>query len=233
MKTTFLALLACLLACESHAADPPGSSVVYRGPRLAPASLDSPDLRAAAERELKLAQALVTQETYEELGFKSATNQLSLGQPIALYVLRVADLEAGLRGALTNITLSKEVLFPVEVEQQARAALILQKNSNGWETVSFGMGTFMQRIAELRQTNSLANGWPLSAYSVVQVPALELSFLACEDVDRLQFVPLQSLAELKIQIGQMHAASDLLPKLLPLARQILGKIQSIGSTPPP
>jgi hypothetical protein len=204
---------------ESTTAAPTNQSGFW----LEPVHLDSSQIRQAAEAELIDSRELITPETYSGLGFTKWEdgNRAVLGQPLVCYQFDLKSLLDSKTADTNRMRFTREIVFPVEVDGQPRAALVLARYGSKWENLSFGKGSWMQRVSRIRAQQARLAGLPLSAFSLVRLAPLNLDCVVWEAGGRLMLVPAFTLRELKSQADQAQYAPEIITALLPLARQLL------------
>ncbi|GAG68241.1 unnamed protein product, partial [marine sediment metagenome] len=71
-----------------------------------------------------------------------------------------------------------QVIYPVKVEKNVRSSIVVEKMKEQWEATSFGGPNLIKMLTKVRKDNSDSTKLPISSYFVVQVPALNLNFIA-------------------------------------------------------
>jgi len=178
--------------------------------------------KAAAEALSRFGQ-LVTHENFLQMGFESLDEirSATLGEPMRQLSVWLGDLrkfEPGMDPAQL-LRGNDTLVFPVLVNAQARASIVLQRIRDGWEAVSFGAPGFTRAASEVR-AKALKDG--VGSTFVVRVPALNLYFLGGRSKSDLLLIPLSDDLRLDLRKGLALPASRVFLSLVPLAKEHKG-----------
>lgn len=176
--------------------------------------------RAAAERSLETLAALVNEGNAKSLGFDSPrdTAGATLGEPLAVYLVRLDELRAYSRAADPASLLKPlpRVIYPVLVAGRTRALITLEAKDGSWQAVSFGLPALAQYLARTQAAR------PIAAPALVQVPALGMQLLAHREAGRLLVTPLIDEPGLGWSAGRALPAEDAFAALVAPARAYNG-----------
>jgi hypothetical protein len=143
---------------------------------------DSKEAAANALADFK--ERIVDDETYRDFGFMSPeeVNAATLGdQPLAVYHIGLDQLSTYKASQDPNKLLGElGVIYPIMLQGRVRSSILLQKKDGKWPLS-------LARLESTRETEQLFNALntkmeatkrPASAFFKVQVPGLNLDFLA-------------------------------------------------------
>jgi hypothetical protein len=181
------------------------------------------DSGTAARNALATFRNLVTPDNYQELGFASLdeVGSAQLGAPLPVSMVELDELreyQAGRDPSMLLTSLHQDY-YPVQVEEQTRASILIERMDEGWAAVSFGNAGLAERVATMRtRIAATAEGEP-SEFAIVQVPALGIYFLGHRDRQgELQLTPLTDHPTFELRAGQTLPAREVFASLVPAAR---------------
>lgn len=180
---------------------------------------------AAASRALKLFPAMVNRKNFKAMGFKSPTevSQATLGQPMKVFQVRLDRLkkyEPNMPPDSLLETANNQIVFPLNVNRQARCSITVCTRKKRWVASRFGSSNLTKLLSAARQASMKITRLPLSAYTIVRIPALNMVFIAHRDKETkgLMLTPILSDPKLKMKAGSSMPATEVFNKLVPLAR---------------
>lgn len=111
----------------------------------------------------------------------------------------------------------KESVYPIYVGSKLKTAISIRKGKEGgkWQNASIGGGE-IHFIEPSRVKHSKANRISLSAYFVVRVPAMYLSFLGYHHKGKLYIIPTHEHPDVKLVLNKGTLAENIYVKLKPL-----------------
>jgi hypothetical protein len=142
----------------------------------------------AAEKMKPSLKQLIDSQNYKAMGFQSVeeVKRVAIGKPVNLIRLRCDSLKAykDTKGEnLAPLAMSEEVIFPILVGKQTRAVLVVDsipdpdgRSQLDWITVSFGNTPLAALIDTTIGENSTQDESARAGYSLVEIPALNLTF---------------------------------------------------------
>jgi hypothetical protein len=189
-------------------------------------SFNAIKLRAAAEKELDNYRPLVTTNTFADLGLASPgdASKLALTNPVVMHQVTLKDVQRVVSGQTATLRSRPQVWFPVHVDGQVRALLVMERSWLSWNGVIFGMPrtahdfTAAQQLVAT-QTNSVSD------IAAVRVGSVNFLALAFTSGGVLTFVPLRNLPDAGLNAGQPRPAGEVLPILYPLLESVAAASQ--------
>jgi hypothetical protein len=104
------------------------------------------------------------------------------------------------------------------VEKQIRSSIVVGKMKEKWTAVSFGGSNQIKMLTKMRKDMSESIGLPISSYFVVQVPALNLHFIAHQADEVLMLTPLLDDPSYGFKAGATIPAKKVFEIILPAAK---------------
>lgn len=181
-------------------------------PASAPGSSDTAE--QAAAQSLEILRTLVTQENFESFGFMAPgdVSTAELGSPLPVFHVRLDTLQAYKPGETDPDSLLVELnkrIYPVTVGDDIRSAVTVEQSASGWTGTEFGGVNFVSAAEQYRRAES---------DFIVQVPALNLYFVAERSDAGLMLTPLVDDARFDLKAGEPVAADALFTTILPAAQ---------------
>jgi hypothetical protein len=193
-------------------------------PTCSPAASPPPAATESANNAFLALPQLATPDTYKGLGFESLdeVKVATLGVPFQVFMVRLDALkryEAGTdpKSLLVN---AHELLYPIAVAGQERLSMTMREIDGKWEVAGFGKAQLAKALVRTRARHTEGLKTPIESVFAVNVPALNLHFIAHEIGDELMLVPLASDASLNLEEGRAMAAQTLFMALAPRARSL-------------
>jgi hypothetical protein len=193
-----------------------------------PDQLPGPPIRDVGLKTLK---SMVTASTYSQLGFQSVAEAkfAMLGVPAPRYFVQLLSLQQFTFSTdpRTLIFDSKATVYPVNVGPSVRSSIGFVQRGFVWQAELFGYPHFINAMDKARHDDMAATNTPVDVYFLVDVPAMQRSFLAVNTANTpngLFLIPIRN--EPGFTEGVRLPARTVFMKLAPLARQM-------GSSPPP
>ena len=186
--------------------------------RLPSTSFNATKLRAAAEKELDDYRPLVTTNTYADLGLMSVEDatKLALTNPVVMHQVSLKDVQRVVYGRSTTLQSEPQVWFPLHVDGQIRALLVMERSWFSWHGVIFGMPRMAQDLATAQQLVVTNQTYTVSNIAIVKLEPAHFLALAFTSGDVLTFVPLRSWPDAGLSAGQPRPAGEVLPTVYPL-----------------
>jgi hypothetical protein len=157
----------------------------------------------------KLAQA-----NHRSFGLESAreADSATLTEPMAVAMVRLDELRKyepadSPDGLVKPID---KVLFPVATRGQVRAVIT---------ATGHGSSRLAAMLAKTRADVAAATKMPVAEFFMVDVPALNVTFVAHRQAQRLMLTPIRDDPQLNLTAGKTAPASEVLGGLVPAARE--------------
>jgi hypothetical protein len=184
------------------------------------------ETKDVATQALATFQKIGKQANFKAMGFESADEMTNatLGQPLSVYMVELGDLRV-YRAASDPTKLLKpidKVIYPVNVKDEVRSSIVLQKSKEGWKASDFGGANFARLVTRARDESAKATGLPTTGYFVVQVPSLNAYFLGYRQNDKLMLVSLADDSALNLRAGTPLPAEQVFGDLVPFAQKYNG-----------
>lgn len=161
------------------------------------------------------------------IGFdnQKQVREAKLGIPFSDYIVRLDELKEYQTGrpATEMLHATGRLIYPLEVSQKARSAVILSFINEAWTVESFGGSKQIKLVTELRKTVSRAEGRTVKELFQVRVPALQLMFIGVERNAKIYLAPLFDMPSYGLKKGERYPAEQVLEKLVKAARQHNGE----------
>jgi hypothetical protein len=184
------------------------------------------ETKEAAAQALATFQKLGRQTSFKAMGFESADEMsaATLDEPMPVFMVELNDLRGYQAGSDPNKLLKPidKVIYPVKTGAQVRSSIILQKSKEGWKASDFGGPNFARLVTRARDESVKATSLPLTAYFVVQAPALNAYFLGYRQDDKLMLVSLIDDPALNLRAGTALPAEQVFEDLSAVARKYNG-----------
>lgn len=171
-------------------------------------------------------KSFVTAQTYQRLGFNSVAEALgaTLGVPVRRYFVPVQAVRT-YQGTDPHPLLGgvDATLYPVNVPAGVRSSITIVKTATGWEARRFGSPNLIRALDHARTVDMNRTNTPASAYGLVDIPSVELSFLTVDQNAKLFLIPLFDDAQLGFHAGFRQRAELVLLRLVKLANHYNGQ----------
>lgn len=181
------------------------------------------EIQKVASEALVTFNKLVTEENYTVMGFESLSEAraASLGEHLRVFMVRLDQLQKYQPGSDPNKILSGGdlVIYPVTVEEQVRSSIVVAKAKERWNATSFGGSNQVKMLTKVRKADSDSTGLPISSYFVVQVPSLNLYFIAHRADEVLMLTPLLDDPGYGFKAGFTMPADKVFEAILPTAKR--------------
>lgn len=176
-----------------------------------------------ASKALETFKKLVSEKDYKSLGFESPdeVDDATLGIPVQVFMVRLDDLQEYQGGDPESLLSGGgEFSYPVLVREKVRSSIIIMKRGDDWKAVSFGWSNLITLLTEIRKASSERTGVPVDSFFAVQIPALNLYFLAYRNANNvLMLIPLLDDPDLKFQAGVAMSADAVFEIILSEAQE--------------
>lgn len=187
---------------------------------------DLTETKDAAARALAIFQKMGKEGNFKTMGFDSADEmtKATLDEPLAVFMVGLNALRKYQSGSDPNQLLKPidKVIYPVKSGDAVRSSIVLQKGKEGWKASDFGGANFARLVTRARDENAKTTNLPITAYFVVQAPALNAYFLGYRQNDKLMLVSLIDDTALKLQAGSALPAEQVFDQLRPIAEKYNG-----------
>jgi hypothetical protein len=187
---------------------------------------DIGETKEAAAQALATFQKLGKQTSFRAMGFESADemSKATLDEPLQVFMVELNDLRGYQAGSDPNKLLKPidKVIYPVKTGAQVRSSIVLQKRKEGWKASDFGGPNFARLVTQARDESVKATSLPLTAYFVVQAPALNAYFLGYRQNDKLMLTSLIDDPALNLRAGTPLPAEQVFGDLSAVARKYNG-----------
>jgi hypothetical protein len=184
------------------------------------------ETKNVATQALATFQKMGKQANFKAMGFESADEMTNatLGQPLLVYMVELGDLRAYQAGSDPNKLLKPidKMIYPVNVKEEARSSIVLQKDKDGWKASDFGGANFARLVTRARDEAVKTTGLPSTGCFVVQVPSLNAYFLGYHQNDKLMLVSLADDSALNLHAGAPLPAEQVFGDLVPFAQKYNG-----------
>lgn len=181
------------------------------------------EIQKVASEALVTFNELVTKENYTVMGFESLSEvgAASLGEHLRVFMVRLDQLQKYQPGSDPNKILSGGdlVIYPVTVEEQVRSSIVVEKVKERWNATSFGGSNQVKMLTKVRKADSDSTELPISSYFVVQVPSLNLYFIAHQADEVLMLTPLLDDPSYGFEAGFTMPADKVFEAILPAAKR--------------
>lgn len=181
------------------------------------------EIQKVASEALVTFNELVTEENYTVMGFESLSEvgAASLGEHLRVFMVRLDQLQKYQPGSDPNEILSGGdlVIYPVTVEEQVRSSIVVEKVKERWNATSFGSSNQVKMLIKVRKADSDSTELPISSYFVVQVPSLNLYFIAHQADKVLMLTPLLDDPSYGFKEGFTMPADKVFEAILPAAKR--------------
>ncbi len=186
-------------------------------------ALSLEDARKVAAESLQTLRTLVTKDNFRSMGFTSPgeAGEARLGVPFREDMVRLDELRKYAPGTNPEKLLSslRQVIYPVEAKEEARSAIVVAEVDGRLKTVSMGGANYIGQLARARKEIAIRTRQPLSSFSTVRVPALNVRFLAYREEGRLMLMPLLDAPEFGFKAGVSVTAEKAFAAMQPAAME--------------
>lgn len=180
-------------------------------------------IHEVASEALTIFSELTTKENYKAMGFESPdeVRVASLGEHLQVFMVRLDQLQKYKAGSDPNKILSggDRIIYPVTVEKQVRSSIVVEKVKERWNATSFGGSNQVEMLTKVRKADSDSTELPISSYFVVQVPSLNLYFIAYRADKVLMLTPLLDDPSYGFKEGFTMPADKVFEAILPAAKR--------------
>jgi hypothetical protein len=146
----------------------------------------------AATRALDTLKGLVTEQNYKAMGFESAdeVKSAALADPLPVSRIQLDQLRAYQPGSDPSKLMMDvgQMMYPVTAREQVRSSIVVVKDGDAWKEAKFGGPAAIKAITSARAKDQ-GEGKASGPYTLVQVPALNMYFLARQADGKWMFVP--------------------------------------------
>jgi hypothetical protein len=180
------------------------------------------ETKPAAEKALASLKIMATPANYKSLGFETMAevSEAVLGSPIRVFMVRLDHLKGYRAGQNPDSLLVAldEVVFPVNIRDQARSALSLEKVGAIWRPRALGDAPLIKKVAPIRENLARTFGLDQAGISLVKIPALNYVFLGYRSQDRLFLALIYGPIRPRLRVGESLPAATVFEMLLPEAQ---------------
>jgi hypothetical protein len=229
IKLIALALLGGALACPARTAGEPAAAqdsaeaVLPRMSGMPGVDMTKSHALAAAE-SLSVVKALVAKGRPRSRGFQSVdeVGAARLTHPLPMFMVGLDRLREYKGGDVRALLIDEEqVMYPLAVNGQARAALVVRKRADGhYSASSFGDTVIAGMVQQARQGLTKARGIAESDFRLIAIPVMGAKFLGHEEGGALMLTALYDLPGTSFRQGEAHRAEEVLAAFQPLAAKM-------------
>lgn len=193
-------------------------TALVAGAKPLPVTVD-PAAQAASARALKDLGG-------QRLAGMPAAHQMdktALGEPFVVKMVQLDDLQrwqpaAGMDAAAL-VRDAQTLIYPVRVAGRINGEMVMRKVDGVWSPRGFAGPRHVQAMDSVRGLVTRAAALPAGSTMLVQVPALNIEFVAYTDEGGPQLTPLTSLPAAGLEAGRTLPAARVFDLLAPLAAQ--------------
>jgi hypothetical protein len=113
----------------------------------------------------------------------------------------------------------EKAIYPVVAQGQIRALITVEKTKGEWRATGHGSPRLAAVLAKARADVATATKTPATEFFMVEVPALNASFVAHRQAQLLMLTPIRDDPHLKLTAGKTAPASDVLGGLVLAAKE--------------
>jgi hypothetical protein len=179
-------------------------------------------IQKVASKALVTLNELVTKENCMAMGFKSLSEvrAAKLGEYMQVFMVQLDQLQKYQPGSDPNKILSggNRVIYPVTVNEQVLSSIVVEKVKEHWNATSFGGSNQVKMLTKVRKADSNSTRLPISSYFVLQIPALNLNFIAHQADEVLMLTPLLDDPSYGFKAGVTMLADKVFGAILPAAK---------------
>jgi hypothetical protein len=229
IKLIAIALSAGVVACSARTATEPAAvqeSAEAALPRISgmPGVDMTKSHASAAAESLSVVKALVAKGRPQSRGFQSVdeVSAARLAHPLPMFMVGLDKLREYKGGDVRALLIDEEqVMYPLAVNGEARAALVVRKRANGeYSASSFGDTVIAGMVQQGRQGLTKARGIAESDFRLIAIPAMGAKFLGHEEGGALMLTALYDLPGTSFRQGEPHRAEEVLAAFQPLAAKM-------------
>jgi len=166
---------------------------------------------------------LVTRNNFRALGFDHLEDVQSakLGEPLRDFFVPLDELKRYAPGVDPRglIKSGQALLFPVLVGDAVRSSISVSLVKDTWKATSYGAPKLTRYITDARAAKAAETQLAPSAFFVVRVPALMVSFVGHSDAGVLLLTPIVDDARFGFKAGATLPAGQVFEKLQPAAQK--------------
>lgn len=166
-------------------------------------------------------QQMITKDNYSRMGFETEAEAktATLGEPLLDYFVELDGLRTYQSGTdpATLLKSTGHVIYPVEVNAQARSSLTLAQTEKGWSPVAFGSPVLIRSLTKLRAGDAVRSNQSEGGYFSVRIPAFNLYLLGYQANSKLMLAPVFDDPRLELKAGKAEAADVMFMRLKPAA----------------
>lgn len=182
------------------------------------------EARDEAQRSLPGLRQMVTPETYKRLGFESVeeADKAELGTPMRIFMVRLDRLkEFAPSGDPSKLLVdTNQIRYPVTVGGQVRTSVVMHLSEGKWQVAKFGRPALTKGLTEAVRKQAVPGGTSQESSFEVNIPALNLYFVAQQAGSRLLLTPVLDDARFGLKQGETMDAQQVFARLVPYARQL-------------
>jgi hypothetical protein len=177
--------------------------------------------RDAGTAALAALPETIRPEEAQELGFApEQVAKASLGTPFCVFMIRLDDLARYTPDrSIKDMLVDRMLLFPLEADGAARSSMFVEPLRGVWQATMFGGAANIAVFSQARAELAAQRQRPLEDFFLVDVPALDLSFVGVETNGALEFIGPGPNGDANGP-SKPRSASAVLAELRPLARRV-------------
>ena len=186
--------------------------------------LSASDSAGAAAAGMRMLAQLVESGKIATLGLETVdqVNSSPLGVSFAVHSVRLDRLQGYQESSAPHDLFEASVrsLYPVVLSEEVRSSVGVVKLKEKWEASEFGNVGYIQSVSKLRRENAAEAEVPLKSYFIVDIPALNLAFVARRTEDDSILIPIVDYPPLGLKAGAQSSARQLFPRLAEFAKEL-------------
>lgn len=176
---------------------------------------------AASEGLMSFSKVASKEENYRALGFESPNElgKMTLGEPLQMFMIPLDELKKYRSGqdVFEMLRGGNHVLYPVLVDNHIRSSITVAEKEKKWKAVSFGSPMMVKMLDKTRTQSIETTKLPSISYFVVEVPSLNLFFIAHREGVEMFFAPVMDDPQYGFRAGATIPAGKALTAIVPAA----------------
>lgn len=143
----------------------------------------------------------------------------TLGDPFVVKMIQLDDLQRYQPGVdpATLLRDTQTLVYPIRMAGQLHGEMTVRKVDGNWSPRGFGGPGRVRAMEGVRGQVTATAALPAGSTMIVEVPALNIKFVAYTDAGVLQLTPVMSLPAAGLTAGQTLPAARVFELLAPLA----------------
>ena len=180
-------------------------------------------IQPVAKEALASLGQLVSEKNFRGMGFESLAEVKSatLGEPLRVFMVRLDQLQKYEPGSDPNKLLSggDRLIYPVMVGNQVRSSVSVSMVKDSWRAAGVGSPNLAKLLTRGVQNSAESAKMPVSSFFAVQIPALNLYFIAHRADQGLMLAPVLDDPVYGFKAGVALPADKVFETILPAAKK--------------